>query len=400
MRLRSERIVGVAGVFAGEVVVADGVIVGLVPGGSGSPTGGSGGSTGGELVELGDRWLVPGFIDTHVHGGGGAQFNTADPDEVAAVARFHVRHGTTALLATTVSAPVDSLVASVGAIRRAADAGLGAGARVLGAHLEGPCLSPAQPGAMDSGTFIEPASAVVRRLLGAEGGCVRMMTLAPELPGALELIGELVDGGVVASLGHSEASYEQACAAVAAGARSATHVFNAMPALHHRAPGLLGAVLDLPEVSCELICDGEHVSPPVMRLLVHAKGLDGVRLVTDAIEGAGMPDGEYRLGDRPVRVSGSRATVGTGSAGESLAGSMLTMDAAVAGAVRWLGLDVPEAVALASSCPARVLGLGDRLGAIAVGMDADLAVLDEELRACGTLVRGSWVCGPPVGLAA
>jgi N-acetylglucosamine-6-phosphate deacetylase len=387
MRLRSERVVGAAGVLAGEVVVHRGVIVDVVPGASGGSAG--------DVVELGDRWLVPGFIDTHVHGGGGAQCNTSDPDQVAAVARFHAAHGTTALLATTVSAPVDELVASLGAIRRASEARPGAGARVLGAHLEGPFLSPSRPGAMDRATFLAPESAVLRRLLDAGGGRVRMMTLAPELPGALELIRALVDAGAVPSLGHSDASYEQARAAVAAGARSVTHVFNAMPALHHRSPGLLGAALDLPDLSGELICDGEHVSAPVMRLLWRAKGRDGMRLVTDAIEAAGMPDGQYHLGAGRVRVSGGRATVKVGSSGESLAGSTLTMDAAVAGAVRWLGLELPEAVALASLNPARLLGLDDRLGTIAAGMDADLAVLDDQLRACGTLVGGEWVCGPP-----
>jgi N-acetylglucosamine-6-phosphate deacetylase len=380
MRLRSERIVGVAGVFTGEVVVREGVIADVV-------ADGIRGSAKEDVVELGDRWLVPGFIDVHVHGGGGAQCNTSDPDEVAAVARFHAGHGTTALLATTVSAAVDELVASVGAIRRASDV-RGAGARVLGAHLEGPFLSPARPGAMDPRTFLEPDERVVQRLLGAGG--VRMMTLAPELRGALELVRQVVEAGAVASLGHSDASYEQARAAVMAGARSATHAFNAMAPLDHRSPGLLGAVLDLPEVSCELICDGRHVDPVAMRLLWRVKGPEGMRLVTDAMEAAGMPDGEYRLGAGRVRVSAGRATTRVG-ADESLAGSTLTMDAAVAGAVRWLGLEVPEAVTLASLNPARLLGLDDRLGAIAVGMDADLAVLDEDLRACATLVRGEWV---------
>lgn len=401
MRLRSSRVVvGQESVVAADVVVRDGRIV------SADAPGASRRGAREWLVDLGDRWLVPGFIDGHVHGGGGAQCNTSDPEEVRAVGRFHAQHGTTSLLATTVSAGVTELEASLSAIAAAgvppdaeSAAGPGviagmAGARVLGVHLEGPFLSPARPGAMDAETFVAPDERVLHRLLSAGGGdVVRMMTLAPELPGALELVRTLAGRGVVVSLGHSDASYEQARAAVAAGARSATHVFNAMAPLHHREPGLLGAALDLPEVNCELICDGLHVDPAAMRLAVKAKGLAGIRLITDAIEAAGMPDGEYRLGASSVRVLVGRATV-KAPGGESLAGSTLTMDAAVAGAVRWLGLTVPQAVALASAVPARMLGIEGRTGTIAPGMDADLVVLDNELRASGTLIGGEWVVEP------
>ena len=399
MRLRSARIVTPDGVVAGEVVVSGGCVESVAPvGGGGGVGAGVGGDGRGDLVDLGSRWLVPGFIDVHVHGGGGAQCNTTDPGEVAAVARFHAGHGTTALLATTVAAGADELVGALRAIRGAMGVPGGAGgasgaggARILGAHLEGPFLAPGSPGAMDPACFVAPDAELWRRLTLAGDGCVALMTLAPELPGAPLLVAELVEAGVVVSLGHSGCGAEDARGAIAAGARSATHVFDAMGPLHHRAPGLVGTVLDDPRVSCELICDGVHVDPVIARLVHRCKGDAGIHLVTDAIAAAGMPDGDYRLGAAAVSVAGG---VARGASGK-LAGSTLTMDAAVAGAVRWLGVDVPAAVEMASANPAALLGLEHRCGAIAAGFDADLAVLDEDLAACGTMVAGEWVGGPP-----
>ncbi len=393
-RLRSERIVTPVGTVAGEVIVEAGRIQAIRLE-SADPA----------AIDLGSRWLVPGLIDGHVHGGGGAQCNTTDPAEIAEVARFHARHGTTALLATTVAAGTDELCASLGAIARCR--GSVDGAEVLGAHLEGPFLSRARPGAMDPDAFLDPDGRVLERLMQASGR-PRLMTVAPELPGALELIERLVRLGVVVALGHSEAEYEQARRAVSAGASSATHVFNAMASFHHRRAGLLGAVLDLPGVNCELICDGIHVAPAAMRLAWRAKGARGLRLVTDAMEAAGMPDGEYRLGGARVQVADGRARVANGAGqgeegrshdteGGSLAASTLTMDRALAGSVAMLGLSVEEAVELASANPARVLGLQDRKGAIAPGLDADLVVLDEGLSCWATMVGGRWVHGPLSG---
>jgi N-acetylglucosamine-6-phosphate deacetylase len=377
MRLRSGRIVTPLGTVAGEVIVEAGRIQAILPA-----------SADAAAIDLGSRWLAPGLIDGHVHGGAGANCNTADPEEIAQVARFHARHGTTALMATTVAAGTDELCAALAAIDRCR--GVLDGAEVLGAHLEGPFLSRARPGAMDPDTFLDPDARVLERLMKASC-CLRLMTVAPELPGALELIEQLVGLGVVVSLGHSEADYEQAGRAVTAGASSATHVFNAMAPFHHRRPGLVGAVLDLPGVNCELICDGVHVAPAAMRLARRAKGTHGLRLVTDAMRAAGMPDGEYRLGGAPVRVTGGRPLLVEGG---SLAASTLTMDRALAGAVEMLGLSVEEAVELAAANPARVLGLENRKGAIAPGLDADLVVLDEGLGCWATMVGGRWVHGP------
>lgn len=382
MRVRSERIVTPAGTVAGEVVIDAGRIRGI----------GAIGAEGG-VIDVGSRWVAPGCMDLHVHGGGGAQCNTTDPDEIAEVARFHAAHGTTALLATTVAAGPDELCAALETIAGlTGPAGRRDGAEVLGAHLEGPFLSRAMPGAMDPATFSAPDPTVVERLLKAGSSALRMMTLAPELPGAMELIAELVERDVVVSVGHSDASYEQVRTAAAAGVRSATHVFNAMRPLHHREPGVLGAVLDLPQISCELICDGIHVSAPAMRIAYRVKGAGGIRLVTDAIQAAGMPAGEYRLGSARVRVADGRATL---VEGDSLAGSTLTMDQALRGTVRMLGLTVEDAIVLASANPARLLGLQDRKGSIAPGLDADLIILDDDLTCCATMVGGAWVHGPP-----
>jgi N-acetylglucosamine-6-phosphate deacetylase len=380
MRLRSRRIVCPGVTLDGEVVVRGGGISWVGPL-SDAPSVGDD-----DLLDLGERWLVPGYVDPHVHGGGGAQCNTSDPEEIAMVARFHASHGTTGLLATTVAASMEELEGALDAIARCK------APTVIGAHLEGPFLSPKRPGAMDPELFINPDSDQLRRLLEAGAGRVRVMTLAPELPGSLELVECLARESIVASIGHTDATDAEVRAAVDAGASAATHVFNAMPPLHHREPGVVGAVLDLPGVSCELICDGVHVDPVAMRLLFRAKGVSGMRLVTDAMSAAGMPDGEYRLGGRPVSVAGGRAVL---AGGGSIAGSTLTMERAVQNAIRLLGVSVEEAIRMASTNSARLLGLGRHKGEISAGSDADLVVLDESLEVQATMVGGQWLFGEP-----
>jgi N-acetylglucosamine-6-phosphate deacetylase len=204
---------------------------------------------------------------------------------------------------------------------------------------------------------------------------------------------ELASLDVVVSIGHTDAGYGEVEAAVGAGARSATHLFNAMRPLHHREPGAVGAMLDFNELSCELICDGVHVDPAALRLAWRAKGTAGVRLVTDAMQAAGMPDGSYRLGSASVEVRSGRTRSGTG---EVIAGSTLTMDVALRNAVRFLRVPVVDASAMASQNPARVLGIERRKGAIAAGLDADLVVLDDSLHVCATMVEGGWVSEAPV----
>jgi N-acetylglucosamine-6-phosphate deacetylase len=339
-----------------------------------------------EVVDLAGRWVLPGFVDLHVHGGGGAQCNTATADDVQRVARFHARHGTTSLLATTVAASVEDLLAALRAMRAAAAAPAADGAEVLGAHLEGPFLSPRWPGAMDARHFVAPDLAVADRLLA--GGGVRMLTLAPELRGALELVRVAAAAGVVVSMGHTGATYGEASAAVDAGARAATHVFNAMRPFHHREPGVLGAALDLDGVTCEVICDGVHVDAAAMRLLVRSKGPARIALVTDAIEATGLPDGDYRLGARPISVVGGRATL---PESETIAGSTLTMARALRTAVELCGVAVEDAARMASTTPAELLGIADRKGLLAAGRDADVAILDPDLSLAGVLARGAWI---------
>jgi N-acetylglucosamine-6-phosphate deacetylase len=289
-------------------------------------------------------------------------------------------------VATTVPAPVDDLCASLQAIARCRAPSL------LGAHLEGPFLNRQRPGALDPALFLDPGDEPLERLLAAAAGLLRVMTIAPELPGALALIQRLAAAGVVASIGHSEASDRQVRDAADAGATAATHVFNGMTPFHHRHPGVVGAVADLQQVSCELICDGVHIDPVALRMFYRAKGASGVRLVTDAIAAAGMPDGEYPLGARTVMVTEGRPVI-TGT--QPIAGSVLTMEAAVQNAVRFLGIPIEEAVRIASTNSARLLRLADRKGAIAPGLDADLLVLDEHLAVEATMVAGTWLTDPP-----
>ncbi len=323
-----------------------------------------------ETRDLGDHVVAPGFVDLHVHGGGGAHFMSGDPEECSRAARFHAAHGTTSLLATTVTAPRDVLARAVAGIAACTDP------LILGTHLEGPYLSELRRGAQDRDALRDPDPAELDAL--AASGTVRMVSLAPELPGALDLIGRIAALGAVPALAHTDATYDQAMAAVEAGARHAIHTFNGMRPLHHREPGIVGAVLDAPEVTCELIADGLHVHPAVMRL-VHrvAKAV----LVTDAIVAAGLPDGRYALGAVPITVTRGRAETADGD----LAGSTLTMDAAVRNVAGWLPL--PEALALATTAPADVIGAA-RKGRLAPGADADLVVLDAALRPVETFLAG------------
>lgn len=329
----------------------------------------------GESHELGDGWLVPGFVDLHVHGGGGASFQ--DGDAVTA-ARYHRAHGTTTMLASLVSAPVDDLVAAVERLAPAHRNGL-----VAGVHLEGPFLAASHCGAHDPAALVPPDPSALDRL--TDTGLVRMVTVAPELPGALEAVRTLSARGVVVAVGHTGATYAVTRAAVAAGARVGTHLFNGMPPLHHREPGPVLALLTDPSVVVEVIADGVHLHPHVVRwVLDQAPGR--VALVTDAIAAAGRPDSTVQLGGQAVTVrDGAPRLTGT----DTLAGSVLTMDAAIRGAVS-AGADLPVAVTAATATPARVLGLADR-GDLAVGQRADLVHLSADLHA-----RHTWVAGEEV----
>jgi N-acetylglucosamine-6-phosphate deacetylase len=261
---------------------------------------------------------------------------------------------------------------------------------VLGSNVEGPFVSPARPGALEVRHLRDPDRDELGRLLEAGDGTVRAIVVAPELAGAPELIAAAAGAGVNVSLGHSDATYEEAMAGVAAGARAATHLFNAMRPLRHRDPGIVGAALASDEITVELIADGIHVHPAVLRLVHAAKGPERVVLVTDAMMAAGLPDGDYALGDQPIAVRDGQARTASGS----LAGSTLTADRAVRVCVEQAGIPLADALHMASATPAALLGLDDA-GRIAAGARADLVVLDAGLRAIATMVAGRWVHGAP-----
>jgi N-acetylglucosamine-6-phosphate deacetylase len=375
-------------VLAGGRVVTPGAV--LDPGwvrvrGSVIDAVGSGGPPrGGARVDLGGGWLLPGYIDLHVHGGGGHDF-TASADDMAAGVAYHRSRGTTRTLVSLVTAPQEALCEQVRWAARLARRGPHPQGHVVGAHLEGPFLAPARRGAQHPDHLLAPDAEVLAALLKAGQGCVRMVTLAPELPGALELVDRLVAEGVVAAVGHTDASYEEAAAAFARGASVVTHAYNGMRPPHHRDPGPVPAALDA-GVSCEVINDVVHLHPAMVRLLARG-GVDRLVLVTDAIDATGYGDGSYRLGGQDVVVVDGQARLAGGGA---IAGSTLTMDEAVRRAVREVGLPIAAASAAAAGNPARVLGIDDRCGAIAAGLDADLVLLDDDLRVIRVMAQGRW----------
>ncbi len=333
--------------------------------------------------DLAGAWLLPGLVDLHMHGGGG--HSVADSREAmeGAVA-FHRRHGTTATLVSLMTAPVDELCEQLGWAAELVRRGPAPGGHVLGSHMEGPFLSPRRSGAQNPAHMIAPDQAVLDQLVAAADGALRMVTLAPELDGAVALIAPLRRQGVIVAMGHSDAGYDEARAAIRAGANHATHLFNAMPSLHHRAPGLVGAALEA-GIPCELINDGLHVHPAVVGLVTRL--IPCPVLVTDAIDASGVGDGTFVLGGQEVRVHEGAARL---TSTESLAGSTLTMSEALRRAVRDSGISVEQASAAASANPARVLGLEASLGSIAPGMWADLVVLDDDLQVTAVMAGGGW----------
>ncbi len=331
-----------------------------------------------------DSVVVPGFIDMHVHGGGGASYAAGD---ATGAAEFHLRHGTTTTLASLVTAAPEELLAGVRTLAKATRHGV-----VAGIHLEGPWLSPARCGAHDVTRMRHPDPAEIDAVLAAGGDAIRMVTLAPELPGCDAAIRRFLDAGVVVAVGHTDATYERVRRAIEVGATVGTHLFNAMPPLHHREPGPVLALLQDERVTVELIADGVHLHPALTRAVIAGAGPDRVALVTDAIAAAGCADGTYQLGTVPIDVVSGVARV---RGAETIAGSTATMDRLFRGVVG-LGPDpdaaLIAAVQMTSATPARALGLS-RVGALRAGCDADLVVLDRDLLASAVMVRGDWRVG-------
>ncbi len=326
-----------------------------------------------------DGTVVPGFVDMHVHGGGGASYTESDPDRIAQAAAFHLRHGTTTTLASLVTASPAELIAGVLALADATRRGL-----IAGVHLEGPWLSRARCGAHDPNRVRPPEPAELDAVLAAGGDAIRMVTLAPELAGAEAATRRFVDAGVVVAVGHTDATYDQARRAIAAGATVATHLFNAMPRPDPREPGPALALLEDPGVTCELIADGVHVHPAMCRFAIEAAGPRRVAAITDAIAAAGCDDGPFELGGMPIEVASGVARVrGT----STIAGSTATMARVFRNVAELAG--VAAAATMTSTTPARALGL-PRVGGIEADYDANLVVLDRDLRVTAVMVRGDW----------
>ncbi|MFD9253135.1 N-acetylglucosamine-6-phosphate deacetylase [Streptomyces bottropensis] len=333
-----------------------------------------------------DHWLVPGFVDLHNHGGGGASFTSGTVEEVLQGIRTHRLHGTTTLVASTVTDDMDGLAHRAGLLSELAEQG-----DIAGIHFEGPFISPCRKGAHAEALLRDPDPAEVRKLIDAARGRASMVTLATELPGGLDSVRLLAELGVLAAIGHTDATYEQTVQAIDAGATVATHLFNAMPPLGHREPGPIAALLEDERITVELINDGTHLHPASLQLAFRHAGAERVAFITDAMDAAGFGDGRYMLGPLEVEVADGVARLVEGG---SIAGSTLTQDRALKRAVTVDRLPIEDAVAALSANPARLLGLHDRIGSLDPGKDADLVLLDADFDVKGVLRKGEWVVNP------
>ena len=349
---------------------------------------------GAQVIDLAGLTLAPGFIDLHVHGGGGFSLMTEDREEVRSYARWVVSKGVTAFLITLVAARRPQLERWLAAAASVGE-GVPSGAWPLGVYLEGPFVNPKRKASLPAEGLRPPDVGELLAHVRTAQGRLRIIALAPELAGARELIAAARDQGLVVSIGHSDATYEEALEAISLGVTQATHCFNAMRPFHHRDPGCLGAIFASPRVAAELIADGVHVHPGAMALLLRAKGSQRTILVTDGVAPAGLGPGTYSLAGRQVEVMGGMATLADGT----LAGSVATMDQLVRNLVR-LGLaSLQDALRMASLNPAAALGLEGGKGRIARGFDADLVALDEGLEVAMTFVGGELAFRRPKGSA-
>ena len=361
----------------GEILCLDGVIRaagGSVPRPEGVP-----------VVDGGGLRAIPGMIDIHTHGAAGVDINTADEEALERLAAFFAARGVTAWNASVLTDTPEQTLAAIGRVRRACARG-GHGAQLLGVHLEGPFLSPQYKGAMPEKLLQKGSEALARRFADAAGDCLRYVTLAPEVEGVEALIPFFNERAAVA-LGHSGASYEQSMRAFQLGARAVTHTFNGMILFHHHSPGLMGAALES-DVYCEAICDGLHLHPGTVRMLIKCKGWDRVAAVTDSIMAAGLPDGRYRLGVNDVIVKDGDARL---AQGDSRAGSTLTMHRALKNLMAFTGQPLEKVLPLLTENPARLLRIGQKKGRLEEGLDGDLVLLDEKNEVRATYVKGKCV---------
>ena len=346
-------------------------------------------SAGGKTYDASGCYVIPGLTDLHFHGCVGEDFSDATPDGLQKMAGYELSRGVTQICPAGMTLGEDQItrICQNAAAHRAKNPG---GAELVGLHLEGPFLCKAKKGAQNEAFLHDPDPAMLHRLQQAAQGMVKLVTLAAEQPGALEFIRSAREDGITVSLGHTTADYDTACAAYEAGARQATHLFNAMPPFTHRAPGVVGAAFDHPQVKVELISDGVHIHPSVVRAVFRLFGKDRVILISDSLRATGMPDGRYPFGGQEIEVHGNRATM----AGDpnTLAGSVSDLMACLKTAVSF-GIPLADAVTAAAVNPARVLGIDDRLGSLDVGKEANVAVLNSDLTLRAVLFHGEVVAG-------
>ena len=345
------------------------------------------GSAGGKTYDASGCYVIPGLTDLHFHGCVGEDFSDATPDGLQKMADYELSRGVTQICPAGMTLGEDQLtrICQNAAAHRAKNPG---GAELVGLHLEGPFLCKAKKGAQNEAFLHDPDPAMLHRLQQAAQGMVKLVTLAAEQPGALEFIRSAQEDGITVSLGHTTADYDTACAAYEAGARQATHLFNAMPPFTHRAPGVVGAAFDHPQVKVELISDGVHIHPSVVRAVFQLFGAGRVILISDSRRATGMPDGRYPFGGQEIEVHGNRATMADDP--NTLAGSVSDLMACMRSAVSF-GIPLQDAVRAAAVNPAQVLGIFDRLGSLDVGKTANLAILDRDLNLKDVFFRGQLV---------
>ena len=339
-------------------------------------------SSDGKVLDAAGCYVIPGLVDVHFHGCVGEDFSDATPDGLQRMADYELSQGVTYICPAGMTLPEDQLtdICKNAAAHRARAT---SGAEVVGLHLEGPFLCTAKKGAQNGDFLHDPDVPMLRRLQEAAGGCVRLVTVAPEQPGALEFIRSAVADGITVSVGHTVADYDTAKAAFDAGASHATHLYNGMPPLHHRAPAVIGAAFDSPHVQPELICDGVHIHQSVVRLTFRLFGAERMILISDSLRATGMPDGQYPFGGQEIEVHGNRATI-VGHP-ETLAGSVTSLMGCLRQAVAY-GIPMADAVRACTYNPACSIGLDKRAGTLDVGKEASLVLLDQETLAIRAIV--------------
>lgn len=339
-----------------------------------------------EIIEAQNKFIVPGYIDIHVHGGGGSDVMDGEYEAIKQVATTHSRFGTTAFLPTTMTMTKDKIIKSLKSIHEARLKGTGT-AEILGIHLEGPYINPEKKGAQKEEDIKKVSVEEFLEFNQASGNLIRLVTIAPEMPGAIDFIRWLHQQGIIVSVGHSNATYKQVQEGIQAGLSQVTHIFNAMRGLHHREPGVVGAALSSPKLIVEMIADGIHLHPMVLKMLTQIKESEKLVLITDAMRATGFKEGTYDLGGQEVMVTQGQAKLKNGT----LAGSVLTMDKAVKNLVTKVGISLLNAVQMASYNPAKCLGIDDKKGSLELYKDADIVILNKNLETELTMVAGKVV---------